>query len=88
MKTIKILLFVVFAASAHAITIRDLYESSGPGSVTLTPADDESARIQLQSPVHFCTEKFDEVFVSIFGKKNPQIFRIFQRFSIFSSNRT
>lgn len=70
MLKISLLWIAVLCASTHAITVRDLYESSGPGSVTVPSADDESARIQLNSPVHFCTDTFDEVFVS-------SIFRIF-----------
>lgn len=66
MKLIKFLLVVIFVAFSNAITIRDLYDSSGPGSATLRTADDESARIQLQSPVHFCGDTFDEIYVSYF----------------------
>lgn len=67
MKTMKILLLVALLAITNyseAISTRDLYETIVKGSVTLTPANDEAARIQLQSPIHFCTETYNEIYVS------------------------
>lgn len=64
MKILCFLGFLVIANICDALSPRDLYETIVRGSVTLPPANDEAAKIQLHLPIHFCTESYDEIYVS------------------------
>lgn len=64
MKLLWLLIVLSVAGHCRAIENRDLYDVVAQGSVTLPRADDESVQVQLQSPIHFYTEKYDSIYVS------------------------
>lgn len=64
MKLLWSFLLVLAAGYCHAIDNRDLYDVVVQGSVTMPNANEESLVVQLQSPIHFYTEKYDSIYVS------------------------
>lgn len=65
MKLLWSLLMLLVAGRCHAIDNRDLYDVVAQGSVTLPRANEESLHVQLQTPIHFYTEKYDSIYVSV-----------------------
>jgi hypothetical protein len=64
MKILSILLVFYVAYNCHAISDRDLYTINAPGSTSLLKGNEESRLVQLQSPIHFYSEKYDSIYVS------------------------
>lgn len=61
LSTIAVLLLAIHC---HSIDTRDLYDTVVQGSVTFPKGNDESTIVNLQSPIHFYTEKYDSIYVS------------------------
>lgn len=64
MKILWMLIVLLVAGHCHAIENRDLYDVVAQGSVSLPRGDEESVQVNLQSPIHFYTEKYDSIYVS------------------------
>lgn len=65
MKILSILLVFYVAYNCQAISDRDLYNINAPGSTTLQKGNEESRLIQLRSPIHFYSESYDSIYVSL-----------------------
>jgi hypothetical protein len=65
MKLLWMLIVVLAVGHCHAIENRDLYDIVAQGSVTLPRGDDEAIQVNLHSPIHFYTEKYDSIYVSL-----------------------
>lgn len=70
MKVSLTLAVLLLTGHCHAIENKDLYDIVAQGSVTLPPGDEKSLLVNLQSPIHFYTEKYDSIYVS-FPIKEP-----------------
>lgn len=57
------------AINSHAISDRDLYSTNAPGSTSLPKANEESRLVQLRSPIHFYSEKYNSIYVSSIQQK-------------------
>lgn len=64
MKVLLTLTVILLTGHCHAIENKDLYDIVAQGSVTLPRGDEKSLLVNLQSPIHFFTEKYDSVYVS------------------------
>lgn len=64
MKLLSTFLLLLVAGHCHAIENRELYETVVQGSVTVQRGDEESILVNLQSPIHFYTDKYDSIYVS------------------------
>lgn len=75
MKLLSSVVVLLVAGYCHAIDSRDLYDQVVQGSVTLPRADEESMLVNLQSPIHFFTEKYDSIYVSFcsFSSLPPKV---------------
>lgn len=58
------ILSVVVVLSCDAITTSDLYNINAQGTVNLQRGDEESRLINLKTPIHFYTEKYNSIYVS------------------------
>lgn len=64
MKFMWTLLILLVAGRCHAIDNRDLYDTVVQGVVSVPLGNEESLLVNLQSPIHFYTEKYDSIYVS------------------------
>jgi hypothetical protein len=64
MKLLSSVVLLLVAGHCHSLESRDLYDVVAQGSVSMPRADEESLHVQLQSPIHFFTEKYDSIYVS------------------------
>lgn len=62
---------VLLASHCHTIDSRDLYDTVVQGSVTFPRGNDESILVNLHSPIHFYTEKYDSIYVSFLSSNVP-----------------
>lgn len=70
MKVIITLTLLLLTGHCHAIENKDLYDIVAQGSVTVPRGDENFLLVNLQSPIHFYTEKYDSIYVS-FPIKQP-----------------
>lgn len=61
----KVFLIIFTSFYCNAITDRDFYSTSVPGSSVFDRGNDKSRLVSLQEPIHFYTEKYDSIYVSV-----------------------
>ena len=76
MKVLLTLAVLFLTGHCHAIENKDLYDIVAQGSVTLPRGDEKSLLVNLQSPIHFYTEKYDSIYVS-FLINQPSVLSVY-----------
>lgn len=74
MELFKFFILISVIYYSNALSDRDLFNINAPGSMILERGNDNSKLVNLQQPIHFYTEKYDSIYVSLtFVRKKKKI---------------